>query len=51
MTDSPCNILLVEDDTDLRESILRYLALEGIHATGAAMPRNFIFVWVKLLLM
>jgi len=41
MTDSPCNILLVEDDTDLRESILRYLALAGLQATGAASAKEF----------
>ena len=41
MTDSPCNILLVEDDTDLRESILRYLALAGLQAKGAASAKEF----------
>ncbi len=33
-TDKPCRVILVEDDTDLRESIEEYLTMSGFLVTG-----------------
>ena len=41
MTDSPINILLVEDDQDLRETISRFLRFAGYKVTSASNAKEF----------